>query len=94
MNNVVAIGIEKITEQETAHPSLQQLSQLTGAAASTNGALENITVSHEIEERAAPLIDEEDEEDEEKTEKEHIDEGAFQSEPVNAKLQQPTVFSV
>lgn len=62
-------AIEKITEQETAHPSLQQLSQLTIAAAAAasanaaaNGAVvanvandpltENITISHEIEERA------------------------------------------
>lgn len=87
------IGIEKITEQETAHPSLQQLSQLTGAAASgANGTLENITVSHEIEERAVALVDDDDdEEDSEKADKEHIDEAAFQSEPVSVALAQATV---
>jgi High-temperature-induced dauer-formation protein len=57
-------AIEKITEQETAHPSLQQLSQLTGAAATAaaaNGAMENITISHEIEERGTiPELNESD----------------------------------
>ncbi len=78
-------GIEKITEQETAHPSLQQLSQLTGAAVAANGALENITVSHEIEERATALVQgEEDDEDNssEVADKEFVDQGAFHSEPV------------
>ena len=47
-------GIEKMTEQETAHPSLQQLSQLTPVPATggvDSASLDNITVSHEIEER-------------------------------------------
>ena len=48
-------AIEKITEQETAHPSLHQLSHLTG---SSSGNLENITVSHEIEERTITEDDE------------------------------------
>jgi len=48
-------AIEKITEQETAHPSLHQLSHLTG---SSSGNLENITVSHEIEERTIVEDDE------------------------------------
>uniref|UniRef100_A0A0P5QYT1 Protein HID1 n=1 Tax=Daphnia magna TaxID=35525 RepID=A0A0P5QYT1_9CRUS len=78
-------GIEKITEQETAHPSLQQLSQLTGAAVAANGAMENITVSHEIEERATILahsenVDEDSNSDE--TEKDFVDQGAFHNEPV------------
>jgi len=48
-------AIEKITEQETAHPSLHQLSHLTGSSSSN---LENITVSHEIEERTIVEDDE------------------------------------
>lgn len=87
---LVCSGIEKITEQETAHPSLHQLSQLTGAAvAANNGAMENITVSHEIEERAANLIlaeEDEDESNSEEIEKESIDQGAFQSEPVMVEI--------
>lgn len=81
-------GIEKITEQETAHPSLQQLSQLTATAAAAavaaNTALaENITVSHEIEERAVGTLIEESEEDDEEDSDEikkdlAVDQGAFE----------------
>ena len=70
-------AIEKITEQETAHPSLQQLSQLTGAAATAaaaNGAMENITISHEIEERGTiPELNESDSD----SENPKIDENTF-----------------
>ena len=52
---IYLLAIEKITEQETAHPSLHQLSHLTG---SSSGNLENITVSHEIEERTIVEDDE------------------------------------
>ena len=52
---VTVPAIEKITEQETAHPSLHQLSHLTGSSSSN---LENITVSHEIEERTIVEDDE------------------------------------
>lgn len=78
-------GIEKITEQETAHPSLHQLSQLTGAAVAANGAMENITVSHEIEERATVLVQSENADEEsnsDEPEKEFVDQGAFHIEPV------------
>ena len=57
---------------------------MTGAAAAAAaGALENITVSHEIEERATALIEEDEEEDDEDSgamEKDTVDQGAFQSE--------------
>lgn len=64
---------------------MQQLSQLTGAAVAANGAMENITVSHEIEERATVLahsenVDEDSNSDE--TDKEFVDQGAFHNEPV------------
>lgn len=58
---------------------------MTGAAVAVNGALENITVSHEIEERATALVQgEEDDEDNssEVADKEFVDQGAFHSEPV------------
>ena len=92
-------GIEKITEQETAHPSLHQLSQLTGAAATAAAGLaDNITVSHEIEERAvATLIEEDEEEDDEEggvnivaTERKPegaVDQGAFGAEPATSSAQ-------
>lgn len=72
---------------------MQQLSQLTAVANGAPGLAENITVSHEIEERAvATLIEEDEEEDDEEdrsemgekpAEKEAVvDQGAFDSEPV------------
>ena len=84
-NFLLSPGIEKITEQETAHPSLHQLSQLTGAAVAANGAMENITVSHEIEERATALVQADDDDEDnhsEETEKESVDQGAFHSDPI------------
>lgn len=63
---------------------MHQLSQLTGSAVTANGAMENITVSHEIEERAAALIQDDDDDDEENSEKESVDQGAFHSEPANS----------
>jgi hypothetical protein len=75
---------------------LRQLSQLTGAAAASanNGTLENITVSHEIEERAAALIEEDEEDDEDNSgaiDKDTVDQGAFQSETEIASNTVPPV---
>ena len=58
---------------------------MTGAAIAANGALENITVSHEIEERATALVQGEEEDEDnnsEEADKECVDQGAFHSEPV------------
>lgn len=55
-----------------------------------NGAMaENITVSHEIEERAIALAQIDDDEEDailEETGKESVDQGAFQSEPIIVDL--------
>lgn len=88
-------GIEKITEQETAHPSLQQLSQLTGSSAVSSCTMENVTVSHEIEERAPPLIEEDDENDDsESMEKDAVDKSAFQGEPSRPNISSTTSVAV
>lgn len=97
--SIIFPGIEKITEQETAHPSLHQLSQLTGAASkATNSAMENITVSHEIEERAIALaqLDDDDEDDanSEEAVKESVDQTAFQGEPGITDVPAPLVTVV
>lgn len=58
---------------------------MTGAAIAANGALENITVSHEIEERATALVQGEEEDEDnnsEEADKECVNQGAFHSEPV------------
>lgn len=73
------------------------------SGSSVNGALaENITVSHEIEERAAPLIEESDEDSHEDqsgasdlnnkaTPAIAVDQGAFSSEPVASSSHQPSI---
>lgn len=51
--------------------------------------MENITVSHEIEERATNLIQTEEDDEEsnsDETEKESIDQGAFQSDPATREV--------
>ena len=68
-------------------------------AASNNGTLENITVSHEIEERAtaAALIEEDEDDDEDDSgaiEKDTVDQGAFQSEPEIASAVPPVQATV